>query len=106
MHPDGLFNSRDLLRIGSLSAAATIDAALGIHHRAIVHNLLDRPLPVLDHGESVPEILRPSVSAKCPPKDCVSRWSRYCRSSAAKECLHLGRLSTSEVIRHGHCPCC
>jgi hypothetical protein len=166
MHPDGLFNPQDLLRIGSLSVAgsrlpasiayaasggvrgraksviylwmgvgltriesldarpdvpeartthgaapadvaATFDAALGVHYRAIVRDLLDRPLPVLDHGEPIPEMPRPSVNAKRPPKGCVSQWSRYCRrSSAAKECLHLGRLSTSEVIRHGHCACC
>jgi hypothetical protein len=37
--------------------AATIYAALGINHRAMVRDLLDRPLPVLDHGEPIREIL-------------------------------------------------
>lgn len=37
--------------------AATIYAALGIHHRTTVRDLLDRPLPVLDHGDPIPELL-------------------------------------------------
>lgn len=37
--------------------AATIYEALGIGHRARVTDLLDRRLPVLDHGEPIPEVL-------------------------------------------------
>ena len=37
--------------------AATIYAGLGINHRAMVRDLVDRPLPVLDHGEPIPEVL-------------------------------------------------
>jgi uncharacterized protein (DUF1501 family) len=37
--------------------AATIYAALGIHPRTTVRDLLDRPLPVLEHGEPIPEVL-------------------------------------------------
>ncbi len=36
--------------------AATIYSALGIDHHAMVHDILDRPRPILDAGEPIPEI--------------------------------------------------
>jgi len=37
--------------------AATIYTALGINHLGTVRDLLDRPVPVLDHGAPIPEVL-------------------------------------------------
>lgn len=37
--------------------AATIYSVLGIDPQAMVHDILDRPRPVLDHGMPIPEVL-------------------------------------------------
>ena len=43
-------------RYSPADVAATIYSALGIDHHAMVHDILDRPRPILDDGEPIPEI--------------------------------------------------
>ena len=42
---------------GPADIAATVYSALGIDHHGFVYDIQDRPRPILEHGEPIPEVL-------------------------------------------------